>query len=96
MKGGSVMDEILTVPEVAEKLRLHPLTVRKMFREGTLPAFKVGRQWRVSASMLVAWIERSSTHDQAEIVERVTKPGAKPEAGPKITDEQKEFSQELG
>ena len=47
-------DPIMTVDEVAEYLNLHPSTVRRLARDGEIPAFskipfrgKVGRQWRV-------------------------------------------------
>ena len=38
--------DILTVEEVAEYLRIHPYTVRRLVRAGQLPGFKVGGQWR--------------------------------------------------
>lgn len=37
---------LLTPPEAAERLRLHPKTVVRMAREGRLPAVKVGTGWR--------------------------------------------------
>ncbi|MFB3879841.1 MAG: helix-turn-helix domain-containing protein [Armatimonadota bacterium] len=40
--------ELLTVREVAERLKLNPQTVRRWIRAGLLPASRVGRrQWRV-------------------------------------------------
>ena len=41
------MDEILTVREVAEYLKLSRTTVWRWCNEGKLPAFKVGRGWRI-------------------------------------------------
>ena len=38
--------DIFTVEEVAEYLRIHPYTVRRLAREEKLPGFKVGGQWR--------------------------------------------------
>lgn len=38
--------EILTAEEVAEYLRIHPYTVKRLAREGKFPGFKVGGQWR--------------------------------------------------
>jgi len=40
------MDEILTMQEVARLLRLHPLTVVARVKEGTLPGYKLGSQYR--------------------------------------------------
>jgi excisionase family DNA binding protein len=45
-----VMDEILTVREVAEYLKLSRTTIWRWCNEGKLKAFKVGRGWRVHRS----------------------------------------------
>ena len=51
-------DELLTVEEAAARLKMHPVTVRRLLREGQVPGRKVGvRQWRVSAAALKAYIE---------------------------------------
>ena len=34
-----------TPEEMAEYLQLHPYTVRRLAREGNIPAFKFGGQW---------------------------------------------------
>ncbi|MBN1933676.1 MAG: helix-turn-helix domain-containing protein [Anaerolineae bacterium] len=51
---------IMTITEVAEYLGLHELTVRRLAREGQLPALKLGRQWRVKKDLLEKWIENRS------------------------------------
>lgn len=38
--------EVITAEEVAKYLRIHPYTVRRLAREGKLPGFKIGGQWR--------------------------------------------------
>ena len=38
--------DIFTADEVAEYLRIHPYTVRRLARTGKLPGFKIGGQWR--------------------------------------------------
>lgn len=38
--------ESYTIEEVAEALKLHPYTVRRLCREGKVPGFKFGGQWR--------------------------------------------------
>jgi excisionase family DNA binding protein len=53
-------DELLTVEEVAAKLRLSTATVRRLLARGDIQARKMGvRQWRVSAAALRAYIEGS-------------------------------------
>lgn len=40
---------LLTVREVAERLRLHPATVYRLARAGKLPSLRVGRSIRFHA-----------------------------------------------
>lgn len=61
------MPDMLTISEVARYLKLHELTVRRLAREGELPCFKVGRQWRIKRDLLEKWIsERSGKGSPAE------------------------------
>lgn len=50
-------DEILTLPEVAQLLKVAEKTVYSMAQKGQLPAFKVGGQWRFKRTDLDQWIE---------------------------------------
>lgn len=43
---------VLTVAEVADRLRVTPATVRRLIRDGELGALRVGRQYRVPAAAL--------------------------------------------
>jgi excisionase family DNA binding protein len=52
----------LSVTEVAQRLGLHPESVRKMARANRLPAFKAGRSWRFDPEDLAAWLKASPTH----------------------------------
>jgi excisionase family DNA binding protein len=49
-------DEILTVKEVGEILRINPSTVYKLVKEGRIPAFKIGTDWRVRKAGIVRWM----------------------------------------
>ena len=51
---------IMTTEELAAHLQLHQLTVRRLARSGEIPAFKVGRQWRIKRALLDAWLEQTS------------------------------------
>lgn len=53
--------EILTAKEVAEYLNIHPLTVHKHAREGKIPAFKIGTDWRFHKKHIERWIKQKST-----------------------------------
>ena len=50
------MDEILTAGEVAELLQIHPRTVYKLVREGSIPGRKFGGGWRFSRSEIIAMV----------------------------------------
>ncbi len=47
---------LLTIADVAERLRVNAKTVRRWIATGELPAYKVGRQWRVAEGDLWAFL----------------------------------------
>ncbi len=49
-----VTKDVLTVEELAEHLRIHPYTARRLARAGKLPGFKVGGQWRFDINQINA------------------------------------------
>ena len=50
---------ILTLPEVAEYLKLNPKTIYRLAQRGDLPGFKAGASWRFKLSDIEAWIENN-------------------------------------
>jgi len=50
-------DEILTLKEVAEYLKLAEKTAYRLAAEGKLPGFKVGGSWRFKREDVLSWIE---------------------------------------
>lgn len=51
--------ETYTVEEVAHALKVHPYTVRRLSREGKIPAFKFGSQWRYKKEDINLLIKKS-------------------------------------
>lgn len=51
-------DEILTLPEVAQLLKVAEKTVYTMAQKSQLPAFKVRGQWRFKRVDIDRWIEQ--------------------------------------
>ena len=51
-------DEILTLKEVAEYLRLAEKTAYRLAQNGKLPGFKVGGSWRFKRKDIESWIEQ--------------------------------------
>jgi len=62
--------EILTAKEVAEYLNIHPLTVHKYAREGKIPAFKIGTDWRFHKKYIERWIREKSSYNLQGIERR--------------------------
>lgn len=54
-------DQILTLKEVAEYLKLAEKTAYRLAAEGKLPGFKVGGSWRFKSCDLQQWIELNKT-----------------------------------
>jgi len=50
------MNEILTVKEVAERLKISRVQVRKMIPSGELPAVMVSREYRIPVEVIRAFI----------------------------------------
>lgn len=50
-------DEILTLKEVADYLKLTEKTAYRLAAEGKLPGFKVGGSWRFKREDVEKWIE---------------------------------------
>ena len=48
-------DEVLTVTELAEYLRVHRTTIYRLLRARKLPAFKVGSDWRFNREQIDEW-----------------------------------------
>ncbi len=58
---------LLTLSEAANLLQVSTRTLQRMIRNGELPAFKVGGQWRLREAQLRQWVEsRESSLDKGE------------------------------
>ncbi len=63
-----MQENVMTVRELANYLKMKPVTIYKHAQTGRLPAFKVGATWRFKRETIDKWIadqehmeERSST-----------------------------------
>lgn len=50
-------DDILTIKEVAEYLKIKEKTAYRLLAEGKIPGFKVGGSWRFRRSEIETWID---------------------------------------
>ncbi|WP_163537225.1 helix-turn-helix domain-containing protein [Gracilibacillus sp. YIM 98692] len=53
--------EILTIAQIPEYLQVNEVTIYKYVKEGTLPAFKIARQWRIKREDLYQFIEHQKS-----------------------------------
>lgn len=56
-----MIDEIITLKEVAGYLKLAEKTAYRLAAEGKLPGFKVGGSWRFKKEDIESWIESQKT-----------------------------------
>lgn len=57
-------EQILTVKQVADYLRVNERTVYRMATAGKIPAFKVGASWRFKQTEIELWIK--DQHNQQD------------------------------
>ena len=55
-----MVEELLTVEEVAGYLKIDRITVYRMLARRKIPAVKVGGQWRFYRKMIDAWLIKNS------------------------------------
>lgn len=61
---GCMTDEILTIREVAELLKINEKTAYKLASAGKIPGFKVGGSWRFERQEIANWIKRKVEEQQ--------------------------------
>lgn len=73
-------EEVYTVEQFAERLKLHPKTVLRFIREGRLRAVKVGRSYRILRTELEAFgLSAPASPAGARATAIVDVPGVSPE-----------------
>src|SRR3972149_6948725 len=95
------MSDLLTVEEVADRLRLHEMTVRRHIKAGRLRAVRVGRRVRVREEDLAAFVKPAEgVHEltREELREKFLKPPTKEEIERRrrLIDEMRRLREEIG
>ncbi len=62
------MAELMTLQEVADYLRVTEKTIYRLLGRGSIPAVKVGRQWRFERMSIDDWLQQSSVGARANIL----------------------------
>ena len=64
----STTTDILNISEAAAFLGVHEQTVRKLARRDTIPAFKVGRDWRFRKEALLRWSDEQQNVKNSPLI----------------------------
>jgi excisionase family DNA binding protein len=63
----ALFEPLLSSDQAAELLSIHPKTLQKMARAGTVPCHRIGDLWRFRASELDNWLRRG-VHSKPPLV----------------------------
>lgn len=58
-------EEILTIEEAIQFLKVGKTTLYRLARDGKVPARKISREWRFVKSQLIQWINEKATTNNA-------------------------------
>ena len=50
------MNEIMTIKQVAEYLKVSPRSIYKLVKDGSIPTFRIMNMWRFERSKIDQWI----------------------------------------
>ena len=60
-------DQIFTIKELSEHLRVHPTTIYRLLRQGRLPGFRVGSNWRFNRAVIEQWEKLQASEQQRPV-----------------------------
>jgi len=71
-----MQQELMTIKEVTEYLKLNRMTIYKLAKEGELPAVKIAGEWRFDKALICNWLNEKfgvSSHVKENIKEKTEK-----------------------
>jgi excisionase family DNA binding protein len=60
------MATVMTLDEVAGFLHVHPSTIYRLLKQHSIPAFKMGSDWRFNQESIERWIKQREAADSFE------------------------------
>jgi excisionase family DNA binding protein len=63
------MENLLTITQAAKLLTIHPRTLDRFARRGSIPSYMVGRRFRFKESDLENWLEEQRVTPQPTTTE---------------------------
>jgi putative molybdopterin biosynthesis protein len=90
------LPDLLTAEEACDFLRITPLTLYTYIKQGKLPAYRVGKRYRITKESIVSFLERGSPNppETAPMPSPEEKP-AKAEAAQPVGEDAKKKIDEL-
>ena len=67
------MDNIMTLEEVANYLKMKPQTIYTWAQKGSIPAVKLGKEWRFRKDVIDEWLNQKFDDKFKPIVDKVDK-----------------------
>jgi excisionase family DNA binding protein len=58
------MSTVITLEEVAQFLKVHPSTVYRLLTNRSIPAFKLGSDWRFNQESIEQWIKEREADNE--------------------------------
>ena len=55
-----IMNEIMTIKQVAEYLKVSPRSIYKLVKDGAIPTFRIMNMWRFERSKIDQWINEKN------------------------------------
>jgi len=67
-KNAALASEVLTVAEVADYLRVSRVTAWRWCQAGLIPAFQIGRNWRIRRDDLLELLEQPPPPEDSSLI----------------------------
>jgi excisionase family DNA binding protein len=61
-----MIDEIITISDIAIYLKITEKTAYRLVSEGKIPGFKVGGSWRFNRAEIIAWARAKDNQQISE------------------------------
>lgn len=61
--------KVMNVKELADYLKVHPITIYKQAKSRAIPAFKIGKSWRFNKKSIDKWIADKEKEQKASFKE---------------------------
>lgn len=75
-KGLMDVGNLLSVKEMAERIRMHERTIYRLAKERKIPAFRIGKQWRFDLATLSDWLKKQVIDNPVKINETTENTGS--------------------